>query len=189
MEIKRLNSYKDAATEVATATFACPGMIGYSIYLDWVDIEIEIFQGDFCNIIPTLCPKGKHAFVSFDWHVSDYMNCQAVCEAEVFPLSATTISTAGHLSAAASPGLTDQLFNTTEHAEGSGVQSACLALLMNTFHFLHCGNRFFANDTSFPVGSIHIQGQRGLVWVVRRRAWYNYSIRTHSLCIYSLLYL
>lgn len=115
------------------------------------------------------------------------MKRQVVCWAEVSPLSATTISTVGHLSASASPGLTDQLCNTTEHAEGVGVESACLAPIMNTFHFLHCGNRFFANDTSFPVSSINIQGQRGRVWVVRRRAWYNYSISTHSLCIYSLL--
>lgn len=115
------------------------------------------------------------------------MKRQVVCWAEVSPLSATTISTVGHLSASASPGLTDQLCNTTEHAEGVGVESACLAPIMNTFHFLHCGNWFFANDTSFPVGSINIQGQCGRVWVVSRRAWYNYSISTHSLCIYSLL--
>lgn len=42
------------------------------------------------------------------------------------------------------------------------MEGACVALIMNTFHFLHGGNWFFANDTSFPIGSIRIQGQRGL---------------------------
>lgn len=54
----------------------------------------------------------------------------------------------GQLSAPASPGLTDQLFNTTECGDGA-VEGAYLALITSTFYFLHRGNWFFANDTSF----------------------------------------
>lgn len=97
----------------------------------------------------------------------------------VFRLSATT-GAAGWLSTPASTGFTDQSLSTLEHRGGGGA-GARLALITNTFHFLHGGNWFFANDTSFPIGSISARGQRGLVWIVRR-VWYDYSIRTYSPC-------
>lgn len=148
-------------------------------------------QGSFkvisVTLTPMLCPKGKPAFASSDSHVSDDRRHQVVCWAKVFPLSATTASAVGQLSAPASPGLTDQLTLQHHRAWACAGEGAYLALIMNAFRSLIAGSLL-----TTPLFSRWFHRYSGAGWPSmsrQGRVWYTYTRPVPTHCVFTLLYL